>query len=492
MSDFEFHAPRSDDESHEDYVYHATNADGVYGMADSGHMHVHKPWHGTDQDTWPDGSTEKRAYFSKNAGHVASFAPEEGPHAVIRVRHDAHPFKAERYTRDIYTTKKIPISKIEVRHADGEWHPVMNLKSDKSESLLTRTPLILEATYADKKEKSFRGGIHNRHTPREGHWLPSRIQPRHSEGIYRQGPKGKRRKRRGSYLRDEPIRKRAEPIRRFIGSSVDLDRTGIVISEMDADVRAAEREATARPGDVGALRRLAAARGRIGDSAGVAAVNHQIRMAEDPHSYAQDLRRRVEAGELEPHTLRHYREALHAAHPDIARSVGHYATYSTASARSRDAAERFPVTHPSSERLSRQSGQREQEANQWLDDARLRNRHHGHNLAYFLTPPTARSNFLHINHLHQLHNLHTDGYPGSPRVTPYADGAIEFEAHRSSSGPATGVEANEAERASHQEAALIRDHFPNANVTAEPILGRGYRAHAIRVNNVHELEANQG
>jgi len=353
VSDFEFHEPGPDDESHKDYVYHATNTEGAHGVADDGHLHVHRPWHGTDQEAWPDGSTKKRAYFSRNAGGVHSFAPEEGPHAVVRVRRDAHPFEQERYTRDVYTTMKIPAKHVEVRHKEGAWHPISALarkeesedwdpqqifsaggssyhigrlaaharerlkpvnipvkdlkhnlvgadkldadeplwsrsfrkRSKKAhikhpimlqrddagkhrvmdgvhrlgkaimkghenirayvfphdqmpdsaraeESLLVRSPLLLErsaSTYSSRKERSFKGGKLNLHTPREGHWLPKQVEPEHHEGIYRRGAKGPRKKRKGSYLRDEPMRHRAEPIRRSIGSSFELDRTKLLL-----------------------------------------------------------------------------------------------------------------------------------------------------------------------------------------------------------------------------------------------------------------------
>ena len=96
--------------------------------------------------------------------------------------------------------------------------------------MIERTPLLeTAATYASRKERSFRGGQKNLHTPREGHWLPGKISGQHSEGIYKRGPKGKRKRRKGSYLRDEPLRKRAEPIRKHIGSSVNLERTDLLL-----------------------------------------------------------------------------------------------------------------------------------------------------------------------------------------------------------------------------------------------------------------------
>jgi len=57
------------------------------------------------------------------------------------VKKAEHPFKREP-TGDIYTTKKIPNAKIEVRRADGSWHPILKLK--REESVLSRLPLLIE------------------------------------------------------------------------------------------------------------------------------------------------------------------------------------------------------------------------------------------------------------------------------------------------------------------------------------------------------------
>lgn len=97
---------------------------------------------------------------------------------------------------------------------------------------LTRTPLLVEtaSTYPSKKELSFKGGDLNAHTPREGYWLPKSVRDDHSEGLYKAGARGKRERRKGGFLKDEPLRKRAEPIRRGIGSSVDLARSNLLLS----------------------------------------------------------------------------------------------------------------------------------------------------------------------------------------------------------------------------------------------------------------------
>ena len=112
-------------------------------------------------------------------------------------------------------------------------HDQMPDSARAEESLLVRSPLLERAafasTYSSRKERSFKGGKLNLHTPREGHWLPQQVEPDHHEGIYRRGSKGPRKKRKGSYLRDEPMRWRAEPIRKSIGSSLDLERTKLLL-----------------------------------------------------------------------------------------------------------------------------------------------------------------------------------------------------------------------------------------------------------------------
>ncbi len=98
-------------------------------------------------------------------------------------------------------------------------------------SNLTRTPLLVEtaSTYPAKKELSFKGGDLNAHTPREGYWLPKSVRGDHSEGLYKAGARGKRRHRKGGFLKDEPLRDRQEPIRRSIGSSIDLTRSNLLL-----------------------------------------------------------------------------------------------------------------------------------------------------------------------------------------------------------------------------------------------------------------------
>lgn len=110
------------------YYYHATNAERLGDIAESGKLKVHKPGDFTDQDMWPDGSVKKRAYFGDSAGSLWQFAPEEGQPAILRVKRDVGKFGVESYTRDIYTESPIPAKLIEYLGDDGNWHPLIKGK----------------------------------------------------------------------------------------------------------------------------------------------------------------------------------------------------------------------------------------------------------------------------------------------------------------------------------------------------------------------------
>jgi len=104
-------------------------------------------------------------------------------------------------------------------------HDQMPESTRVEETNLLRSPLLLER---DKK-LAFRGGVLNRHTPREGAWLPKKLRPAHKDGNFRRNPKGKQETRAGDPLRDEPLRhdieKRAKNRHRHahIHSDVSLD-----------------------------------------------------------------------------------------------------------------------------------------------------------------------------------------------------------------------------------------------------------------------------
>src|SRR6516162_1684823 len=77
------------------YVYHATNAERAMDIASSGKLKMHKPSAFTDQQAWPDGSIERRNYFTPTSENTWQFAPEEGQPALMHIKRDAHPFKKE-------------------------------------------------------------------------------------------------------------------------------------------------------------------------------------------------------------------------------------------------------------------------------------------------------------------------------------------------------------------------------------------------------------
>lgn len=106
--------------------YHATSLDRAFGISQTG-MKTHKPWAFTDQATWPDGSVERRIYFSPRLEVVWQFAPEEGPHVVLRVHESSIEIRRERGTGDTYATRKIPAKAIEILGEDGMWWPLSAL-----------------------------------------------------------------------------------------------------------------------------------------------------------------------------------------------------------------------------------------------------------------------------------------------------------------------------------------------------------------------------
>jgi hypothetical protein len=104
------------------FVYHATSVDAVFDIQDVG-LVTHKPWEGTDQSAWPDGSTEKRSYFSHDPKIADAFTPiDRGPGAVLKIKNDGT-FKKESGTGDLFSTKKVQPSSIEVLTKEG-WKPL--------------------------------------------------------------------------------------------------------------------------------------------------------------------------------------------------------------------------------------------------------------------------------------------------------------------------------------------------------------------------------
>lgn len=98
-------------------VYHATNLENLYDIANSS-LRPHKPWYGTDQSAWPDGSTKSRIYFTSAASTAYSFAPTEGTPVILRIRGKL-PIKTES-TGDLYIEgKKLDKKRIQVATKNG-------------------------------------------------------------------------------------------------------------------------------------------------------------------------------------------------------------------------------------------------------------------------------------------------------------------------------------------------------------------------------------
>jgi hypothetical protein len=130
-------------ESEPGYAYHATNAERLQEIADSGKLDIHKPSHGTDQDVWPDGSTEKRAYFTSKANTAWQFAPEEGTPVAIRVKDTG--LKVES-TGDHYSKAPIKSDQLEYLGKDGDWHPVDSLREQPKERTTALSNEVKDST----------------------------------------------------------------------------------------------------------------------------------------------------------------------------------------------------------------------------------------------------------------------------------------------------------------------------------------------------------
>ena len=115
------------EESEEGYVYHGTNKERALDIAETGNLETHRPLEHTDQEMWPDGKTEKRSYFTKNAGTAYQFTPEGGDPVLLRMKQDPTVHKTES-TGDLYSTKKIPSDRLEILDESGLWRPLEQLK----------------------------------------------------------------------------------------------------------------------------------------------------------------------------------------------------------------------------------------------------------------------------------------------------------------------------------------------------------------------------
>lgn len=105
------------------YLYHATTADRLGDIVSSGKLGTYGPSYGTDQDTWPDGSTQRRSYWTHDPAIARSFYPEEGQPSLLRTPRDAANFRREA-TGDHYLTKPLPTQSLEVYAGQGAWRPL--------------------------------------------------------------------------------------------------------------------------------------------------------------------------------------------------------------------------------------------------------------------------------------------------------------------------------------------------------------------------------
>ena len=102
------------------YLYHGTSPENLESIAASG-VRTHAPGYGTDQDAWPDGSVERRSYWSPRANVVWQFSPT--PDCVVLRTRDGAAFRRERGTGDGYARRDVRARDLEVLTDDG-WRPL--------------------------------------------------------------------------------------------------------------------------------------------------------------------------------------------------------------------------------------------------------------------------------------------------------------------------------------------------------------------------------
>ena len=161
---------RKAEEPADGYHYHATNS---HNAADIAHdkLRTHKPWHGTEQNAWPDGSIEKRAYFSPGEGKE-HFTPEGGKPTMLRVHHSKADFHRES-TGDTYVKKPIDSKHVEIKTEAG-WKP-LNEHFQKSLSKAKGITYEEESAEINKKSKRWKK---LRHKFQQAEWTSKNGHPR--------------------------------------------------------------------------------------------------------------------------------------------------------------------------------------------------------------------------------------------------------------------------------------------------------------------------
>jgi len=117
----------------EGYRYHGTNLENLHGIVERRALSVHKPNYGTEQNAWPDGGREKRAYFTHDPQIARNFYPEGHP-VLLRVPESKHEFHKEK-TGDTFTRKPVPLQHIEAYHGQGHWVPLNEAAPGQDQTL---------------------------------------------------------------------------------------------------------------------------------------------------------------------------------------------------------------------------------------------------------------------------------------------------------------------------------------------------------------------
>ena len=106
-----------------EYLYHGTNHFNAKDIAYD-KLRTHRPWYGTNQRVWPDGSAEKRSYWTEVEAVADSFYPKEGKPTILRVpgrlKSGGRPLFKRESTGDWYSTIPIPAKYIQIK-ISGSW-----------------------------------------------------------------------------------------------------------------------------------------------------------------------------------------------------------------------------------------------------------------------------------------------------------------------------------------------------------------------------------
>lgn len=109
------------------YLYHATNRDNALAILAAGKIATFRPGYGTDQDAWPDGRRERRAYFTPSQTSAKAFHPPHGRPVLLRLPKSAAAFCRERGTGDLFCRHPVRAGVVEYRDDAGNWHPLAEL-----------------------------------------------------------------------------------------------------------------------------------------------------------------------------------------------------------------------------------------------------------------------------------------------------------------------------------------------------------------------------